>query len=101
MDNAGRCCESGDLIQKNVSLPETKRGDFIAVETTGAYNYSMASNYNRLPRPAVIMLDKNEEHIVVRRETFGDILDKKKKKNISVLFDKRFCGYNKCRGENV
>lgn len=72
---AGRCCESGDLIQKNVSLPETKRGDFIAVETTGAYNYSMASNYNRLPRPAVIMLDKNEEHIVVRRETFGDILD--------------------------
>ena len=72
---AGRCCESGDLIQKNVSLPETKRGDFIAVETTGAYNYSMASNYNRLPRPAVIMLDKNEEHIVVRRKTFGDILD--------------------------
>ena len=72
---AGRCCESGDLIQKNVSLPETKRGDFIAVETTGAYNYSMASNNNRLPRPAVIMLDKNEEHIVVRRETFGDILD--------------------------
>lgn len=72
---AGRCCESGDLIQKNVSLPETKRGDFIAVETTGAYNYSIASNYNRLPRPAVIMLDKNEEHIVVRRETFGDILD--------------------------
>ena len=72
---AGRCCESGDLIQRNVSLPETKRGDFIAVETTGAYNYSMASNYNRLPRPAVIMLDKNEEHIVVRRETFGDILD--------------------------
>ena len=72
---AGRCCESGDLIQKNVILPETKRGDFIAVETTGAYNYSMASNYNRLPRPAVIMLDKNEEHIVVRRETFGDILD--------------------------
>ena len=72
---AGRCCESGDLIQKNVSLPETKRGDFIAVETTGAYNYSMASNYNRLPRPAVIMLDKNGEHIVVRRETFGDILD--------------------------
>ena len=73
--SAGRCCESGDLIQKNVSLPETKRGDFIAVETTGAYNYSMASNYNRLPRPAVIMLDKNGEHIVVRRETFGDILD--------------------------
>lgn len=72
---AGRCCESGDLIQKNVRLPETKRGDFIAVETTGAYNYSMASNYNRLPRPAVIMLDKNGEHIVVRRETFGDILD--------------------------
>ena len=72
---AGRCCESGDLIQKNVILPETKRGDFIAVETTGAYNYSMASNYNRIPRPPVIMLDKNEEHIVVRRETFGDILD--------------------------
>lgn len=70
---AGRCCESGDLIQENVMLPKPKRGDIIAVLTTGAYNYSMASNYNRIPRPAILLVGKNGEHIAVRRETFEDL----------------------------
>ena len=71
----GRCCESGDIIQPDIMLPETiKRGDFVAVLTTGAYNYSMASNYNRIPRPAVVMLEGNSSKIAVRRETESDLI---------------------------
>lgn len=70
----GRCCESGDLIQENVMLPEAEKGDILAVMTTGAYNYSMASNYNRLPKPPVIMLNNGENYVAVKRETFADIM---------------------------
>lgn len=71
----GRCCESGDIIQEHVTMPEsTCRGDIIAVCTTGAYNYSMASNYNRLPRPPIVMLrGGTESYIAVRRETLADL----------------------------
>ena len=72
-DVVGRCCESGDIIQPNVLLPEPKRGDFIAVCTTGAYNYSMASNYNRIPRPPVVMLSGGKPTLAVRRETVDDL----------------------------
>lgn len=71
---AGRCCESGDLIQENVLLPEPHRGDLLAVLTTGAYNYSMASNYNRIPRPAVVMLTPDGPKTAVRRESLDDLL---------------------------
>ncbi len=71
---AGMCCESGDLIQENVPLPRPARGDIIAVLTTGAYNYSMASNYNRTPRPAMAVLNNGEEHLILRRETYEDLL---------------------------
>ena len=70
----GRCCESGDLIQEDVLLPELQRGDLLAVLTTGAYNYSMASNYNRLPRPAVVMIGENGPYTVVRRESLADLI---------------------------
>lgn len=70
---AGRCCESGDLIQENVSIAEPRRGDIIAVLTTGAYNYSMASNYNRIPRPPVVMVNGEGSYVAVRRETFTDL----------------------------
>ena len=74
-DLVGRCCESGDVIQPDVLLPEdTHRGDLIAVATTGAYNYSMASNYNRLPRPAMVMLAPEGHRLVVRRETLEDLV---------------------------
>ncbi len=66
----GRCCESGDILQENIRMATADRGDIIAVLTTGAYNYSMASNYNRLPRPALIILNGNESRIGVHRETF-------------------------------
>jgi len=71
---AGRCCESGDLIQEKVSLPRPVRGDILAVLTTGAYNYSMASNYNRVPRPPVVMIGESGPYIAVRRETYEDLL---------------------------
>lgn len=70
----GRCCESGDILQENVALPaNTQRGDLLAVLTTGAYNYSMSSNYNRIPRPPVVMLKDGNSKLAVRRETFEDI----------------------------
>ena len=71
----GRCCESGDIIQEHVSLPESVgRGDILAVCTTGAYNYSMASNYNRLPRPPIVMLrGGSESYVAVRRESLEDL----------------------------
>ncbi len=71
----GRCCESGDIIQEGVSVPSSVgRGDIVAVCTTGAYNYSMASNYNRLPRAPIVMLrGGNESYVAVRRESFADL----------------------------
>ncbi len=71
---AGRCCESGDLIQENVRIPRPVRGEILAVATTGAYNYSMASNYNRLPRPPIVVLSDDGEYIAVKRETFEDLV---------------------------
>ena len=71
---AGCCCESGDLIQEDVALPEMDRGDLLAVLTTGAYNYSMASNYNRVPRPPIVMLGRDGPYLAVRRETYEDLI---------------------------
>ena len=70
----GRCCESGDLIQENVMLPKPKRGDILAVLVTGAYNYSMASNYNRVTKPPVVVLRDGTEKLAVRRERFEDLI---------------------------
>ncbi len=72
---AGRCCESGDLIQENIYLPsDIKRGEKIAVLTTGAYNYSMSSNYNRLGKPPVVMIAEGKDYVAVKRETLDDII---------------------------
>ena len=71
---AGRCCESGDRIAEYISIAEPARGDTIAVLTTGAYNYAMASNYNRVPRPAMVMVSGGNSRLVIRRETFEDMM---------------------------
>lgn len=71
---AGCCCESGDLIQEDVSIPEPVRGDLVAVLTTGAYNYAMASNYNRVPRPPVVMIGEKGPYVAVRRENLDDLI---------------------------
>ena len=71
----GRCCESGDIIQEAVPVPESvQRGDIIAVCTTGAYNDSMASNYNRIPRPPIVMLQGGRSYLAVRRESLEDLI---------------------------
>ncbi len=70
---SGRCCESGDLIQEHTPLQECEHGDILAVLATGAYNYSMSSNYNRLPRPAIVMVRDGQARIVVKAETYEDL----------------------------
>ena len=70
---AGKCCESGDLIQENTKLQTVEAGDILAVLSTGAYNYSMSSNYNRIPRPPVVMVKDGVARVVVRRETYEDV----------------------------
>ncbi len=71
---AGKCCESGDLLGKDILLPKAKSGDILAVLSTGAYNYSMSSNYNRIPRPALVMTSAGTAKVVVKRETYEDVL---------------------------
>ena len=71
---AGKCCESGDLIQEDVKITKPEKGEILAVLTTGAYNYSMASNYNRIPRPAAVMLNKNKDYVIIKRESFEDLV---------------------------
>lgn len=71
---AGKCCESGDVIQENTMIQTPSAGDTLAVLATGAYNYSMASNYNRICRPAAIMLKGGEARVVIRRESFEDLV---------------------------
>ena len=71
---AGKCCESGDILVKDIRLPEIKSGDLLAVLSTGAYNYSMASNYNRLPRPAVVLVKDGRADLVVKRESYKDVI---------------------------
>ena len=70
----GKCCESGDIIMKDAYLPKANSGDILAVMSTGAYNYSMSSNYNRLPRPAMISVRGGKSKIIVKRETYEDII---------------------------
>lgn len=72
---AGKCCESGDLLQEGVDLVDPQYGDILAVLTTGAYNYSMASNYNRILRPAIVMVKNGKSRVVVQRESYADLLN--------------------------
>jgi len=71
---AGRCCESGDLIQEGAKIQRCIPGDILAVLSTGAYNYSMASNYNRVPRPAVVFVKDGAPRLAVRRESYEDLI---------------------------
>lgn len=71
---AGKCCESGDLIQENTAIQHVEHGDIIAVLSTGAYNYSMASNYNRIPRPPVVMVKDGQSRVIVKGESYEDLI---------------------------
>ena len=71
---AGKHCESGDILIKNAQLPKTQPGDILVVMATGAYNYSMASNYNRIPRSAAIIVKDGEANLILQRETYQDLI---------------------------
>lgn len=75
---AGKCCESGDILIWDLAVPKLESGDTLAVMSTGAYNYSMASNYNRIPRPAVVMVKDGIDRIIVERETYEDLIAREK-----------------------
>ncbi|NET49557.1 MAG: diaminopimelate decarboxylase, partial [Merismopedia sp. SIO2A8] len=71
---AGKHCESGDIVIKDISLPEAMAGDTLVVMATGAYNYSMASNYNRVPRPAAVIVQDGSASLILQRETYDDLI---------------------------
>lgn len=71
---AGKCCESGDMLMWDISVPKIESGDILAMFSTGAYGFSMASNYNRFERPAVVFVENGEAKLVVKRESLDDII---------------------------
>ena len=71
---AGKCCESGDVLINNITLPKLKSGELIAILSSGAYHYAMANNYNKIPRPTVISAADGQEHTIIRRETYNDLI---------------------------
>jgi diaminopimelate decarboxylase len=71
----GKCCESGDVLMKDVMVTDQiTRDDILAVFNTGAYNFSMANNYNRLPRPAVVLVREGNAYVIVNRQDYEDLL---------------------------
>jgi diaminopimelate decarboxylase len=73
---AGKHCESGDVVIKDALLPKTKPGDILVIAATGAYNYSMASNYNRIGRPAAILVNQGEANLIIERETYQNLVER-------------------------
>lgn len=71
---AGKCCESGDMLIWDIDLPRVETGDILAVGVTGAYNHSMSSNYNMLPRPAMVLVKDGQADLILDRETYDDLL---------------------------
>ncbi|MCE3236928.1 MAG: diaminopimelate decarboxylase, partial [Vampirovibrio sp.] len=70
----GKYCESGDVLIKGLPVPSLESGDTLAVLGTGAYNYTMSSNYNRFPRPATVLVENGHAHVLVQRETYDTII---------------------------
>lgn len=73
---AGRFCESGDILIKDIKLPEIEEGDILCVFNTGAYNFSMASNYNRVQKPQMVLVNNSQSDIIIKRETLEDLISK-------------------------
>lgn len=71
---AGKCCESGDILIKDIHLPKADLNDLLLINSTGAYTYSMSSNYNRIEKPAMIFIQKDKINIAVKRETYYDLI---------------------------
>ena len=71
---SGKCCESGDILLQGIKIPSVLSGDLLAIMSTGAYGYSMSNNYNKIPKPAVVMVKDGKERVICKRETYADIL---------------------------
>ena len=71
---AGRCCESGDMLIYDAAIAPVAEGDILAIFSTGAYNYSMASNYNRLPIPATMLVNDGHADIIIKRQTYEQLI---------------------------
>ena len=71
---AGKCCESGDIIIDRIALPKANKGDLMITYTTGAYGYTMSSNYNKALRPAVVFVEDGKDKLVVKRQTLEDLI---------------------------
>lgn len=71
---AGRFCESGDILIKDINLPDIEEGDILCVFNTGAYNYSMSSNYNRFQKPAAVLVNNSQSDIILSRESLDDLI---------------------------
>ena len=71
---AGRYCESGDILIQDINLPQITPGDIICIPATGAYNYSMASHYNRVPKPAAIIVQNGQSNVIIKRESYQDLI---------------------------
>ena len=67
-------CESGDILIENIELPKIEEGDILCVYNTGAYNYSMASNYNRVEKPAMVLVNDGHSDLIIKRENLDDII---------------------------
>jgi diaminopimelate decarboxylase len=70
----GKHCECGDILIKEVALPPVQVGDIIVIPATGAYGYAMASNYNLQPRPAVVLVNRGQDFVIIERESYQDLL---------------------------
>jgi diaminopimelate decarboxylase len=90
----GRCCESGDMLIWDLPVPYVEPGDILAISCTGAYTYSMSSNYNWLPRPAVVLVYNGQAELIVARETYEDLVDKQ-------LLPERFSKNNATNGKHA
>jgi diaminopimelate decarboxylase len=73
---AGRYCESGDVLIRDLMLPRARVGEILAVPVAGAYTLSMASTYNLAPRPAVVLVNRGEVRLIQRRETYEDLIER-------------------------
>ncbi|WAW14706.1 diaminopimelate decarboxylase [Peptostreptococcus equinus] len=71
---AGKCCESGDILARDVKIPKAEVGDILAMSCTGAYHYSMASNYNHMPKPSVIFVKDGQSKVAIKRESYEDMI---------------------------
>ncbi|MDU2197450.1 MAG: diaminopimelate decarboxylase [Peptostreptococcaceae bacterium] len=72
---AGKCCESGDILITHANIMDIESGDILITASTGAYGYSMASNYNKIPKPAVVMVSNGESNLVCKRQTYDELLE--------------------------